>query len=595
MSLWDWLFRRRQREEDLDEEVQSHLRIAVQERIEQGQSVEQARACAVREFGNVALVKETTRDMWGWGWLETLLQDVRYGARQLRRNPGFTAVAVLTLALGIGANTAIFSLLNALLFRDLPVRQPNQLVEIAMLDRNGQTSSLSFPVFEEIARHDKVFSGLFAWWGDAFFNVEVKGAFTRGDIWAVTGNFYSELGVRPVLGRVIGPADVNLHGGSPASVAVLGYGFWQRYFGGDRAAIGKTVRVEGLPFTVIGVTPKGFTGMGLASDPDITLPLTAEPLLTGQPLEKLYTSDTSDDFWLDVTGRLKDGVALAQARVEMEVLWGGALERTVPAKYDARERTEYLATRVDVASAAKGVDRDLRPHFTRPLVVLMVIAGLLLLIACVNLASLMLARAAARSHEMGLRAALGASRWRLARQLLTESMLLSAGGAVAGLAIANWSSVALRNLMDVVPPAFNVSPDARVLGFTTVAAIMTGILFGLAPVRQIARQDPVTAMQPGSRTMGTAAGRFGKALISTQVALSLVLLMGAGLFVRSLRLLRAVNPGFRREGSSSRNWSPGQTATRIWTTPTTTRNWFDGSRVCRTCSRLVSRRSHRAG
>jgi putative ABC transport system permease protein len=547
MSLWDWLFRRRQREEDLDEEVQSHLRMATQERIEQGQSAEQARTCALREFGNVALVKETARDMWGWGWLETWLQDVRYGARQWRRNPGFTLAAVLTLALGIGANTAIFSLLNALLFRNLPVRQPEQVVEISMLDRNGQTSSLSFPMFEEIVRHEKVFSGTFAWLGDATFNVEVNGAFTQGDIWAVTGNFYSELGVRPVLGRVIEPVDVNLRGGSPANVAVLGYRFWQRSFGGDPAVIGKSVRVEGLPFTVVGVAPKGFTGMGLASDPDITLPLTAEPLLASQPLEKLYTSETSDDFWLEMAGRLKDGVTLALARAEMEVLWRGVLERTVPAKYDAQQRASYLAARVDVASAAKGMDRDLRSHFTRPLVVLLAIAGLLLLIACVNLASLMLARAAARSHEMGVRAALGASRWRLARQLLTESTLLSAAGAAAGLAIANWSSVALRNLMDV-PPAFHVGPDVRVLGFTAVAAILTGILFGLAPVWQVTRQDPTRVIPQESRTIAATTGRFGKALISAQVALSLVLLMGAGLFARSLHLLRSLDPGFQREG-----------------------------------------------
>jgi len=447
------LFERERVEQELNDELRFHLERLIEEKIANGMTPEEARYAALRELGGVEQIKEECRDVRRVNYIENFIQDIRYGLRMLARSPGFTTVAVLTLALGIGANTAIFSLLNALLFRDFSVRQPEQLVEISMLDRNGQTSSLSFPMFEEIARQQRVFSAMFAWLGDAVFNVEAGGGFTRGNIWAVTGNFYSELGVRAVLGRVIEPADVNLRGGSPAKVAALGYGFWQRYFGGDPAAVGKTARVEGLPFMVIGVAPKGFTGMGLASDPDVTLPLTAEPLLAGQPLEKLYTSDTSDDFWLDVTGRLRDGVTLAHARAEMDVLWRGVLEATAPTKYDARQRAEYLATRVDVAPAAKGTDRDLRARFTRPLVVLMAIAGLLLLIACVNLASLMLARAVARSHEMGVRAALGASRWRLVRQLLTESMLLSAAGAVAGLAIASWSSVALRNLMDFfVPP-----------------------------------------------------------------------------------------------------------------------------------------------
>ena len=246
---------------------------------EHGESPEQARLPARREFGNLGRVKEGRRDMLVSIWLEQFAQDVRYGLRLLAKRPGFTATAVLTLALGIGANTAIFSLLNAVLLRRLPVREPDQLVEVFSRDRNGRAGQLSFPLFQAIARRQRVFSGMFAWWGDGIFNVEANGALTRGDIYCVTENFYSELGVTPLLGRLLTAADVNLGGGSPAPVAVLGYGFWQRFYGGDAGVLGQTVRVEGIPFTVVGVTRQGFKGMSLAAAPDVTLPLTAEPLI----------------------------------------------------------------------------------------------------------------------------------------------------------------------------------------------------------------------------------------------------------------------------------------------------------------------------
>ena len=548
MSRFQRLFRRRQGEKDLDEEVETHLRLAAQDRIARGEPPEQARAAVAREFGNLALVKEVTRDMWGWTWLEQFLQDVRYGLRMLAKSPGFTAAAVLTLALGIGANTAIFSLLNAVLLRRLPVREPDQLVEIFSRDRNGRSGQLSFPLFEAIEPRQRVFSGMFAWWGDGIFNVEANGTLTRGDLYCVTENFYSELGVTPLMGRLLTASDVNLRGGSPASVAVLGYGFWQRIYGGDAAVLGKTVRVEGIPFTVVGVTRQGFKGMSLAAAPDVTLPLTAEPMILLGGTRNLGTRSA---FWVAATGRLMPGVTLAQARSQVGSFWRAALEETVPPEFSAPQRSEYLARSADLESAANGMDYYLRAHLTRPLYFLAGIAGLILLIACVNLASLMLARAAGRNHEMGVRVALGASRGRLARQLLTESVLLSVLGATLGLGFAWQSSVALKNLITgnyAVPSTLNVSPDPRVLGFTAALAILAGVLFGLAPVWQVARRTPLAALRENSRTLANPAGRLGKGLICLQVATSVVLLMGAGLFVRSLEKLSSIDPGIATQG-----------------------------------------------
>ncbi len=480
--------------------------------------------------------------------IETLAHDVRDALRRFRSRPGFAAIAVVTLALGIGANTAIFSLLNTLILRDLPVSQPEQLVEVGPPSAYGPTGAVSFPIFEEMARRQQVFSRLSAWLGDGVATVEVNGALTRADFYTVDGNFYDVLGVAPLVGRFLTPADVNLHGGVPGSVVVLGYSFWRRAFSGSTAAIGKTIRIEGVPFTVIGVTRPGFSGMGLATEPDVTIPLTAEPLIVGEPLDKLYSSSHSA---VRATGRLKPGVTLAQARAQISAIWPAVLKSTVPTNFTAQQQEEYLATGVEVTSAATGIDWFLRSHFTRPLYVLMGLAGLVLLIACVNLANLMLAEGAARSHEMAVRLVLGAGPWRLARQVLTESVLLAGAGALAGIAIAYWSSAALGNFMMstyAVPPALRLDPDARVLAFTIAAALATGFFFGLASAVRAARQAPAGALQEGARTIGTGTGRFAKLLMCAEVALSVVLLACAGLFVRSLENLRNFKRGFQSDG-----------------------------------------------
>jgi len=403
-------------------------------------------------------------------------------------------------------------------------------------------------MFHEIERSQQVFSGLFGWWGDSVKNVEVDGALSRALTFAVTGSYYSELGVSPVRGRLIVPDDVKLDGGAPQRVVVIGNSFWRRHYGGDPATIGKTIRIEGVPFTIIGIAPKGFTSMTIALEPDVTIPVTTLPSVEPDSLE---LRNNRKWFQLDVIGRLKDGVSPAQAQAQLESFWPGVKAATIPPEFAPMQREVFLSRRLHVESAARGLDIYLRPHYTSGLYALMGVTGLVLLIACVNLASLMLARAGGRRHEMGVRVALGAGRGRLVRQLLTENLLLSFGGAGLGLVLAYWGSRALRDFIlqrFVTPPALNVAPDFRVLAFTAAAAALTGILFGLAPARAAARQDPAELLQHDSLRSSGGSSRPGKLLVASQVALSLVLLMGAGLFVKSLQKLRSVKPGFGSEG-----------------------------------------------
>jgi len=478
--------------------------------------------------------------------MEALWSDVRHACRLIRRAPAFSAVAALSLALAIGVNTAVFSLLNAVVFRELPVRDPRSLVSVESLRPDGTHGGLSFPVFDDLARRQESFSSWIGYWGDGVFNVDLNGTLFQGDIWAVTGNFYSELGARPFAGRFLADEDVNLAARTPSMTAVLGYSAWRRGFGGDPSAIGRTVRVEGVAFTVVGIAPRNFTGLGTTNEPDVTIPLTALHRLTGQ----------TDRFtnlkvpWVSAVARLKSGVTVDEARARIAAVWPSIRAANTPPDYVGRDRENFLATRLDVASAARGVESFLRTRFTRPLEIVLAVAGLILLIACVNLASLTLSRAAARQHEFAVRLALGGGRGRLARQTITEGLVLSAIAACGGLLFADWGSRALAAMMTrdyLVPVVLDVSPDARVLAFTTALAVLSGILLSIVPAWRIGRQDPMAALQQAGRTFARA-GRTGRALIVAQVALSLVLLVDAGLLVRTLRELRSIDVGFRAEG-----------------------------------------------
>jgi putative ABC transport system permease protein len=476
----------------------------------------------------------------------TLWQTLRYTLRTLAKSPVFTAVAILSLALGIGANTAIFTLINALLLRDLPVRDPQRLVQLAAARPDGNVP-FSYPMLREVERNQRVFTGLVGWGGGGMWNVEANGTLSRDNLTSVTGNCYSELGVTPLLGRLFVPADSDPASGMSSQVVVLGYAFWQRRFGASLDVVGKQIRIEGHPFTIVGVTRKWFTGMNIGAPPDLTIPITAFPALAEG---NEFNLENRSLLWLFVTARLKDGVTIEQAHAQLQSFWPEVLRATASTETPGPRRDRFLSMGIAITPAAKGFSTGIRFEFVRPLYVLAVIVGLILLVACVNLANLMLARAASRAHEMSVRAAIGASRWSLAQQVFTESLVLSLSGALLGLAFANWGShllVVLITQQNEVPVSLDLAPDPRVLSLTIAIAVLTGIFFALAPAWRASREDPALVLQRGARGLGGGTGKLNRALIVTQVALSMVLLLGAGLLVGRFEKLRHLDLGFRKE------------------------------------------------
>ena len=546
------LFRRTQFAADLEEEMRLHRELREQEQIERGLSRKEAHYAAQRGFGNDLLLREESRDMWGWTWLETLLRDVRYGSRILIKNPGFTAVAVLTLALGLGANTAIFQLVDAVRLRTLPVRDPQQLVGVQLVDPTGRRGSqaswysfaLTNPLWEQIRDHRQFFSGVFAW-ANFDFNLAPAGENrpARG-LW-VSGDFFRVLAVRPILGRVFTVADD--HRGCDLPGAVISYPFWQRDFGGDRSVIGRKLTVDHHPIEIIGVTPASFFGLEIGRSFDVALPICSQAIL-GSEFNWL---DVGTVWWLTVMGRLKPGESPARATAQLQAISPGIFEATLPKNYPPVSVKDYLNSKLTAVAGGTGVSW-LRDEYGNPLWLLLVTAGLVLLIACANLANLMLARATARDREIAVRLAVGASRGRLIRQFLVESLLLATFGGGVGLLLARTLSQLLVSLLNTQgnPLFLDLNPDWRVLVFTSALAVLTCILFGLAPALQATRLAPGVVMKAESRGLTERRERFGlrRALVATQVALSLVLLVGALLFSRTLHNLLRLDPGFRETG-----------------------------------------------
>jgi predicted permease len=463
-----------------------------------------------------------------------LWRDIRFAVRLLAKTPAVTAIAVLSLALGIGANTAIFSIVDALMLRTLPIPDPHRLVTIGAIDPGGADSgAMSLAMFAEIRRHQRVFSGMFAWMGGGVDNVEANGVRYAGSLETVSGDYFRTLGIQPLLGRLPGPADVNVESGAASPVAVLSYACWQRRYNGDPGVLGKTLRVEGIPLTIIGVAPRGFSGLIADIYPEAIVPIGFKH--SGQQLSR-------DNLAYQVLGRLKPGITREQAQAQMRVIWPGVLKAATTPKNNIRTR------RVDVQPAARG-NSWLRQRLGRPLAVLMAVVGAVLLIACVNLANLMLARAATRRHEFGIRVALGASKSRLVFQVLVESLILSIAGAVVGLAVALRAGHLLLATFwsGLVPLAVDTSADARVLAFTAGASILTGVLFGLAPAWSATRADPAEAFSANARGSGARSGRLRGGLMIAQIALSLMLVSGAAMFTRSLGNLYSKDPGYRRD------------------------------------------------
>ncbi|HEV2493349.1 MAG TPA: ABC transporter permease [Terriglobia bacterium] len=546
------LFQKRRVEQELTDELRLHLESLIEEEVAKGISPEEACYAARRELGGVEQIKEECRDMRRVNYVENLLQDVRYGLRRLRRSPGFVAVALLSLALGVGANTAIFQLLDAVRLRMLPVDNPQQLAEVHLTDRHGRMGGfynwhamLTNAIWEQSRDHHEPFSGVFAWAPDQF-NLAPRGEvhLVRG-IW-VSGDFFNVLGVRPVLGRLFSAADDRRGCGSSAGV-VVSYAFWQRELGGEASAIGKKLTIDYHPVEVVGVTPASFFGLDVGHSFDLALPICAQPLLGG---EDNYL-DTRYDWWLTVMGRLKPGWTFEKATAYLGSISPGIFEATQPPGYDADHLKKYLAFKLAAYPAVSGIS-SLRESASDPLGLLLAVTGIVLLIACTNLANLMLARASARERELAVRLALGASRARLIRQLLAESFLLAVAGAGAGFLLSRALARFLVSFFSTQGNQvfLNLGSDWRVFAFIAATAMLATILFGLMPALRATRVAPGEAMKAGGRGLTADRQRFGlrRVLVVAQVAFSLVLLVGALLFTRSLRNLLNVDLGFQRTG-----------------------------------------------
>ena len=483
--------------------------------------------------------------------MTNLLRDLRHAFRLLRLSPGFTVVAVLTLALGIGANTAIFQLIDSIRLRAIPVKNPEQLGTIRIADRHwgsgqfsGQYSQLTFPMWEQIQKRQEGFSEMSVWTGQEF-NLANGGEVHYAKGLRVSGEFFHVLGVQPILGRLINPEDDQP--GCGTSAADISYAFWQRNYAGDPSVIGKRLTLDGNSFQILGVTPPGFIGISVGDTFDVAIPVCVEPILS--PRNNRLTLRHA--WWLASIGRLKPGWTVQRANAQINAVTPAILQETIPTTYDSEATKKYLEYKLGAFSASTGFS-GLREDSETPLWLLLGISGLVLLIACANLANLMLARAGARERQITIRRALGASRWRMIRELLSESLLLALAGSVCGLFLAFAVSHMLVAFISTQQNqiSLDLGMDWRVLAFTTALAVLTTVSFGLAPAIRATRAEPATLLQSGSRGSTGGRERFSlrRILVVSQVALSVVLLMGALLFVRSLRNLTTLNVGFLQTG-----------------------------------------------
>jgi len=643
--------------DELDADIREHIERETQDNIERGMTPEEARYAAVRKFGNVTRVKEETRDVWRVVWLDELWQDVHYGLRMLRKAPAFTVVAALTLALGIGANTAIFSLIDAVMLRSLPVENPSELVFLKwnahkaprihgyissgdcpndLRGANPSGCSFSEPIFREV-KNAKQFAGMAAFANSGPLALTGNGPASMINGQLVSGDFFSTMGVKAAAGRVLEESDDSP---TAAPVAVLNYGFWQSAFGGARDVVGRIIELNGSAFTVVGAAEQRFTGITPGSNYDVWLPLDAGPRISN-PRMWDNREDKVTYWWLTILGRLKPETPMLQAQAAVSgifrnemlhgaiplfemgggmpgppgprggggsasgrvviggpppagarvappsqsggpqgsVVVGGPTPPPPAGQGPARVQTVPAPvaqgqTQPDAASNAPNEPKTLskpddepaitlvnaqtgltgsRGRFADPLYALMFAVAIILLIACSNVAGLMLARSAARQKEVALRLALGAGRTRIVRQLLTESLMLAATGGLLGIVFASWGAHAILSFVSNNQPrplTFAAGLDLRVLGFTAAVSLLTGILFGLAPAFRGTRVDVMPTLKEGfsaSGKLGQGGGRrftIGNALVVTQVALAIVVLVGAGLLVRTLQNLRSIDVGF---------------------------------------------------
>jgi predicted permease len=558
---------RRGRETDIREELQFHLDEDADERQAGGLPGEEACLAAYRQLGNTTLIQEDMRTVWTWTLFEQLAQDCRYGFRMMAANKTFSLLAILSLALGIGANTAIYSFMDALLMHSLPVSDPESLVVLNWRSKptgrdsvmhtmsgstwGGETSNIAgifpFPAFETIrANSGAVFSPVFAYYPTRKVNLMVKGVAEQASGEFVSGDYFHGVGVPPAAGRMIVPDDDRM--GAPA-LAVLSYALSQKRFGDPMSAPGQPILINGIPFTIAGVAPPEFHGVDPAARPDFYVPLRTSLLLrlrSGGNDAKAYLDPNY--YWLEMMARLRPGVSLSQAQAALGPLFHQWVRTTA-----ANDRERANLPELMIREGAAGLD-TLRRRYSKPLYVLLAMVALLLAIACANIANLLLARAAARRREMAVRLSIGAGRFRVIRQMLTEGVLLASAGGAAGVVFAIWGIRFLTLLLAKGSDDFTLHPDLNwhVLGAASALSLLTGLLFGLAPALQSTRVNVFPALkqtragEPGS---GHGIRRFhlSQVLVASQIGISLLLLVAAGLFVRTLSNLQSIELGFNRE------------------------------------------------
>ncbi len=557
----------RKKNADLEREMRSDLELEEEEQRESGLPPEEAHYAARRAFGNPTLIREQTHEAWGWAPFERLAQDLHYALRQLRRSPGFTLTAVLILALGTGAVTAVFSLIDAALLRMLPVENPQQLVQFKTVSPAfPEDDAFSYPSFQALKKQTQVLAGALAFRRLHKIDFEVDGNSALAEGQLVSADYYSVLGVKAVRGRTIVPADVAVAGQNP--VAVISYDLWRTRFALDPGIIGKKILLNNAPFTIVGVTEPEFYGLQPGEKIDVTIPLTTIALVNpgfaaaGGPADALKAPFRN---WLYVIGRLQPGVTAEQATASLQPIFvqcmrnaAASLAGTPVDSPAIRQAILQLRLRLDPASQGLA---SLRRQFSKPLWIVMAVVGLLLLITCANVANLLLARANAREREMAVRLAIGAGKARLIRQSMAESILLGISGGALGVGLAFLGSHSLLALMarGRSPVSLSVHPDLIVFAFALVVSLATALVFGAIPAWRAADVDPSHGLVQKTQSSAGASGRhrLGKFLVIVQVAVSLVLLVAAGLLARTLTNLNSFYPGFNRDNVLLFSIDPG--------------------------------------
>lgn len=547
---WTRFFRRSRKDDDVAREIASYVAIETDDNLARGLSPQAAHAAAVRKFGNAALVREEIYWMNTLRPVDAIWQDLRYAARLLLRDKGFAAAAIISLALGIGANTAIFQLLDAVRLRVLPVERPEQLVDVRFqpgTSRIGSFTSrrpnLTYALFDEIRRRQRVFSGMFAW-STGQLNTAAGGEVHRIEgLWA-SGEMFQVLGLKPAIGRFFSAEEDRPGCGSPG--AVLSHAYWQREFGAEPSALQQTIRLEGVRFDIIGVAPAQFFGLDVGRRFDVALPLCGEALTqNGKGRDQ-----SRSNWWLAAMGRLAPGRTREQAADHLGSMSAEITAATMPTDYTPEAEKTFVTNKLTASDASSGVS-SLRTQFGEPLAVLLVATGLVLLIACANLANLLLARASAREREMAVRLAIGAGRRRLVMQLLVESVLLALAGTLLGIVVARaLTTVLVAQIASGFGTIFiDLSWNTQMFAFTTAVAVLACLLFGLVPAIKATALSPSIALKSGGRAVTMSRERFGlrRGLVVAQVALSLVLLIGALLFTRTLYNLISIDTGFDQD------------------------------------------------